>query len=85
MNTIFALSVVAFASEETDFGGCCHMCLMSSSYAVAKVSYGFRAAFWDARSSALTRRIKSSVASCWLSALLALSFLVQVIKCCGDS
>ncbi len=43
------------------------MCLMSSNYAVAKVSYGFRAALWDARSSALTRRIKSSVASCWLS------------------
>jgi hypothetical protein len=43
------------------------MCLMSSNYAVAKVSYGFRGALWDARSSALTRRIKSSVASCWLS------------------
>jgi hypothetical protein len=43
------------------------MCLMSSNYAVAKVSYGFRGALWDARSSALTRRIKSSVALCWLS------------------
>ena len=49
----------------------------------AKVSYGFRAALWDARSSALTRRIKSSVASCWLSRRF--DFLVQVIKCCGDS
>ena len=39
----------------------------SSNHAAAKASYGFRAALWDARSSALTRRIKSSVASCWLS------------------
>jgi hypothetical protein len=31
----------------------------SSNHAAAKASYGFRAALWDARSSALTRRIKS--------------------------
>ncbi len=43
------------------------MCVKSSNHPAAKASYGFRAALWDARSSALTRRIKSSVALCWLS------------------